>query len=164
MLSNYIKKQDFLALRSNFLSLSVLQFINMFLPLVTLPYLVRVIGVEFFGLVSFILSIIMYFNIIVSFGFELSATQQISLCRDDLKKVGKIFSNVLATKLLLLIFSAIMLIGLVYSIDTLRQHSVLYFATFGVVIGNFLMPSWLFQGMENMKYITFANVMSRGRK
>jgi len=162
MLSNYIKKQDFLALRSNFLSLSVLQFINMFLPLVTLPYLVRVIGVEFFGLVSFILSIIMYFNIIVSFGFELSATQQISLCRDDLKKVGKIFSNVLATKLLLLIFSAIMLIGLVYSIDTLRQHSVLYFATFGVVIGNFLMPSWLFQGMENMKYITFANVMSRG--
>lgn len=162
MLFNYIKHQDFAALRSNFLSLTVLQFINMLLPLVTLPYLVRVLGVEKFGLVSFVLSIIMYFNIIVSFGFELSATQQISLCRDDPRKVGKIFSNVLATKLLLLIFSAILLIVLVFSIDIFKEHAVLYFATFGIVIGHFLMPTWLFQGMENMKYVTFANVISRG--
>lgn len=162
MLSNYIKNQDFLALRSNFLSLSVLQFINMILPLLTLPYLVRVLGVETFGLVSFVLSIIMYFNVLVSFGFELSATQQISISRDNLKEVGNIFSNVLAAKLLLLFLSAIILIFLVFSIDTLGENAGLCFATFGIVIGNFLMPTWMFQGMENMKYITFANVISKG--
>jgi len=162
MLFNYIKNQDFIALRSNFLSLSVLQFINMILPLITLPYLVRVLGVEMFGLVSFVLSIIMYFNIIVSFGFELSATQQISLCRDDLKKVGKIFSNVLAVKLFLFLLSAIILIILVFSIDTLKENAILYLSTFGIVFGNLLLPSWLFQGMENMKYITFANIISKG--
>jgi PST family polysaccharide transporter len=153
--------EDKKALISNFFSLSVLKALNMFLPLFTLPYLVRVLGAENFGLVSFSLSIIMYFNILVSFGFELSATREISMNRDNLEKVSKIFSTVMLIKILLFIFSYIVLTFLLIFVDALNEHIILYYVTFGFVLGNLLFPTWFFQGMERMKYITYINFVSR---
>ncbi|WP_276520178.1 oligosaccharide flippase family protein [Aestuariivivens sediminis] len=153
--------KDKKALLSNFFSLSILQGMNMLLPLVTLPYLVRVLGVEIFGLVNFALSIIMYFNIIVSFGFELSATREVSIHREDPKKISEIFSSVMFIKLCLLFLSFLTLSFLILTIDTLQSNALLYYATFGVVIGNYIFPTWLFQGMEKMKYITYVNVFSK---
>ena len=153
--------EDKKALISNFFSLSVLQALNMFLPLFTLPYLVRILGAENFGLVSFSLSIIMYFNILVSFGFELSATREISINRDNLEKVSKIFSTIMLIKILLFIFSYIVLTLLLIFVDRLGEHVALYYVTFGFVFGNLLFPTWFFQGMERMKYITYINFVSR---
>ena len=62
-------------LASNFLSLSALQVFTYVLPLLTLPYLVRVLGVEKYGLVMFAQSVIMFFSILVDYGFNLSATR-----------------------------------------------------------------------------------------
>ena len=152
---------DSKTLLSNFFSLSVLQGINMILPLVTLPYLTRVLGVEKFGLINFVLSIIMYFNILVSFGFELSATREISVNRDNLKKVSEIFSSVMLIKLILALLSFLILLILTTYIDSFNQYSALYFVTFGLIIGNLLAATWFFQGMEKMKYITYINVSSR---
>ena len=58
-------------------------------------------------------------------------------------------------------FSTVILTILIFTIDALRENAVLYYATFGIVFGNFLFPLWLFQGMERMKYITYINVSSR---
>lgn len=158
---NFKVSEDKKRLVSNFFSLSALQGINMVLPLITLPYLVRVLGVENFGLVNFALSIIMYFNILISFGFELSATREISIHREDLKKVSEIFSAVMFIKIVLLLISFCVLSILIISIDTFNEHTSLYYATFGVVVGNVFFPSWFFQGMERMKYITYVNVISK---
>ena len=132
----------------------------MVLPLITLPYLVRVLGVEVFGLVNFALSIIMYFNILVSFGFELSATREISIHRDNNHKVQEIFWSVMFIKTALLFISFFVLSILLFYIDTLSEYKTLYYTTFGIVVGNVLFPSWFFQGMERMKYITLVNVIS----
>ena len=153
--------EDKKRLVSNFFSLSALQGINMILPLITLPYLVRVLGVENFGLINFALSIIMYFNIFVSFGFELSATREISVNRADSDKVSKIFSAVMFIKFLMVLLSFLILSCLIIFLDSFREYAVLYFATFGIVVGNVLFPSWFFQGMEQMKFITYVNVLSK---
>jgi len=148
-------------LLSNLFSLSALRGANLILPLIVLPYLVRVLGVENFGLVNFSLSIIMYFNILVSFGFELSATREISIHRENSKKVSEIFSAVMVIKGTLFIISFSILSILILFIDTLNEHILLYYATFGIVAGNVLFPRWFFQGMERMKFITIINVTSR---
>jgi PST family polysaccharide transporter len=149
--------EDKKRLLSNFFSLSVLQGMNMLLPLITLPYIVQALGTEKFGLINFSLSIIMYLFILVSFGFELSATRKISMVRENTEKVQEIFSSVIIIKFFLVMLSLIILTSLILSFDMFYEYASLYYVTFGIVVGNLLFPTWLFQGMENMKYITYIN-------
>lgn len=153
--------EDKKRLLSNFFSLSALQGINMILPLITLPYLVRVLGVENFGLINFALSIIMFFTIIVSFGFGLSATREISMNQENHQKVINIFSSVMIIQIILLILSFLILSILIFFIDRLNENTLLYYMSFGIVLGTVLFPTWFFQGMERMKYITYINVSFR---
>lgn len=153
--------QDKKRLLENFLSLGALQIFSYILPLITLPYLVRVLGVDRYGLVMFAQSVIIFFNIIVDYGFNLSATREIAINRGDKKKVTEIYSSVMIIKVLLLIFSFIVLCLAILTFDRFSSDANLYLITFLTVVGQALFPIWYFQGMERMKYITLINLVSR---
>jgi len=131
------------------------------LPLITLPYLVRVLGPEKYGLVMFAQAFLQYFVVLTDYGFDLSATREISLHRQNKQKVTEIFSAVILIKLLLMVFSFLALLVIVFSFKKFAAEWELYLLTFGVVVGNVLFPVWFFQGMERMKFVTLLNITAK---
>jgi len=144
-------------LSDNFISLVILQLINTILPLLLIPYLIRVLGIDGFGIYSFILAIMMYGVKMSDYGFELSATYHISLNKENKLKKNEIFSSVLMIKFFIVIAYLTLLTPLIFLVDKLYLHRDLLFLSFGVLIGHFMFPVWFFQGMEKMRYIMLLN-------
>ncbi|MDD5166003.1 MAG: flippase [Candidatus Omnitrophica bacterium] len=143
----------------NATSLSTLQAITYLLPIIIIPYLFRTIGAEKFGLIAFAQAFVQYFMILTDYGFSISATKEISLCRDEHAKVCRAFSSVMIVKVALAILSLIVLGMIVYFIPRFRNDWLVYILSFGMVIGNTIFPVWFFQGTEKMRYITDLNII-----
>lgn len=157
-ISQILENQDYKRIFENILSLFSLQSLNYLLPLITFPYLTRVLGPDKYGLVAFALAFMGYFQILTDYGFNLSATREISIHRHDEAKVSQIFSSVMATKFLLMLLSFLVVMVIVFGFERFRSDWLLYLFTFGLVVGNLLLPTWFFQGMEKMKYISVLNM------
>jgi PST family polysaccharide transporter len=158
-LDKVVPRKERKVVLENFLSLSTLQAINYLLPLLFLPYLIRIIGPEKFGLIAFAQACMQYFIILTDYGFSLSATREIALAKENPAKVKEIFSAVLATKILLAIASFFILLVILKFFPRFKADHLVYMYSFGAVIGSTLFPLWYFQGMEKMKYITGLNVL-----
>jgi len=145
----------------NISSLFVLQAANYIFPLITLPYLVRVLGPDKFGLYIFAQIFIQYFVIFTDYGFNYTATRQIAIERDNTEKCSRIFSAVILIKLGLTVISFGLLSAVISIFPKFGSDWPLYYSAFLLVAGNALFPQWLFQGMERMKYITAINIIGR---
>jgi len=146
---------------NNFFSLTALQLSNYIIPLMTLPYLTRVLGPEKYGLTAFAQAFIQYFILITDFGFNLSATREIAINRESDEKVSRIFSSVITIKIFLLILSFFTLIIIIFNVPKFSADSDLYYLTFLSVIGSTLFPQWFYQGIEKMKFIAIFSVSAK---
>ncbi|MBM7657786.1 flippase [Sporolactobacillus spathodeae] len=143
----------------NIISLLILQGSNYILPLLTFPYLVRTLGTEHYGKYIFIVTLMQFLNLICDYGFNISATKDIAVNRFNNRKIEQIYNLVITIKLIFTFLVGILLfIGIILFVHSDKS---LYFIAFLIVVGNSLFPIWLFQGLENMRYITILNIISK---
>ena len=145
----------------NVISLSELQVITYLFPIIVLPYLFRVIGPEKFGLIAFAQAFVQYFCILTDYGFNVSATKEIALCIEQKIKVRKVIAAVMTVKIVLGLFSFLILGTLVYFVPKFRNDWMVYVLSFGAVLGGTLFPAWFFQGAERMKYTAQLNIIGQ---
>lgn len=153
--------KDGKVLLSNFAYLSLLQVAGYVFPLLTLPYLARVIGASGFGKIAFASAIMVWIQTVTDWGFNYTATRDVARCRDDNQRVSEIFSNVFWARCLLMVLSFVVLTVLVFTIPKLRAEADVIFVSFLMIPGHILFPDWFFQAIERMKYITILNLLSK---
>lgn len=158
---NFIRNEDGKKLIKNFSFLFSVNIANFILPLLTFPYLVRVLGIEKFGLLSFATSIITYFLILTDYGFNLTATKEISINRNNKKKLNVIFSNVISLKVLIMTIGFLLLLPLLYFIPRFNNYWYIFIFSYGSVLGQVLFPIWFFQGLEEMKVVSILSVVTK---
>lgn len=133
----------------------------MLLPLITYPYLIRVLGKETYGLVVFAQAIVGYLLILVGFGFNISATKEVSIHRDNKEKLSEIVSSVLIIKSAFLFLSFLILAILLWFVPQAKGYEALFYLSMWMCLYDVLFPQWYFQGIERMKYITYITLVSR---
>jgi O-antigen/teichoic acid export membrane protein len=142
------------------ISLMFLQGVNYIMPVLVLPYLITVIGAEGFGIYSFALSVCQYLILIVDFGFNLSATKQIAIHKGDKEKVSKIFSDTVYAKLFLMLISLVLAFAL-SMIPNFAIYRTAIFVMFGMVIGHTLLYVFLFQGLDEIRWVSFFTAIAK---
>lgn len=141
----------------NMSSLVLIQIANFIIPLLIVPYISRIIGLENYGKLEYARTFVLYFTILIDYGFNLTATRAISTQRDNPKKINEIISNIFVAKFLLFLIATVIFWLLLQFDDTLNQKSFLLWVTYLINFGFLLFPLWFFQGMEKLATIAYIN-------
>lgn len=152
-------QQDTRVFLSNFFHLSFLRGISRVLPLISTPFLIRAIGLEQFGSLEFSKAISFYFTALVSYGFKYSATKQITLHYQDKSKVGQMMSSVYALQLLMIALCLAIMWGLITWVPQVKSEAVYLTSFFPVVVASSLFPTFVFQGLGKMRWLTLLNLV-----
>lgn len=145
----------------NIKSLTILQIFNYVLPLLLIPYLISVLSADLYGVIILAQTLVLYFSVIVDYGFTLSATRDIAVNKDNREKLSEIFSSVMLIKLSLVFISLIVFSFIILFFDKFHEYKEVYYITFIAVAGQALFPIWYFQGIEDMKHITIINISTK---
>lgn len=142
----------------NVASLFSVQIANFLLPLLTVPYVVRIIGPDKLGLLNFSQAYVTYFSLLINYGFDMAAVRSIAANRDDKEATNRIFSQVMAGKALLWVLSTIVFAVVTMANPEFRGHLFLHVCTYLVCIGTVLSPFWLYQAMEDLGRVAIFNL------
>ena len=146
---------------TNLFSLSGIQIINYVVPILVVPYIVRIIGPEKYGLINFSQAFTTYFILIVNYGFEYSATREISINRKDKHKISEIFTSIIIAKCILFICTSLIFLLLIFYLPSFKPYIEIFLFTYLIIIGNIFLPIWLFQGLEKLTKLSVFNFFTK---
>ncbi|MBO4216031.1 MAG: oligosaccharide flippase family protein [Bacteroidaceae bacterium] len=145
----------------NFTYLSILNGLNILLPLLIIPYLTNVIGAARYGVYAYILVLVQNINVVTQYGFQFSATKKISQNRDNHAFLEQYCSNILCARFLVATLCIALVLALSHwALDT-SDRFFMFLTAIGMIYGDVFIPTWLFQGLERMKYMTIVNASSK---
>ncbi len=149
------------SLASNITAMYTLQIANYVIPLVTLPYLIRALGAEQYGVMAMAYAVVFFMVLFVDAGFNTIATRRLARPGIDIAAVSEIYVTTQVIKLAQCALMALLLAGLVATVPAMAASAPVYYATFPIVLGSLLFPTWLFQGLQNMHFTLLCSVSGR---
>ena len=146
---------------NNTIMLYIMTIAKLIFPLCTLPYLTRVLSEEAYGFVAYVKSCMTYMQLIVDFGFILSAVKDIVNANGDKRLIGEITGNTFVAKLCLSVVAGLALAIMCMFIEILQLDILFVALSFVTVATPSFLADFLFRGIEKMHYITIIFVTSK---
>lgn len=150
-----------ISVKRNFIYSSILTISNYIFPLLTFPYVTRVLGVENMGIYNFVDSIVQYFTIFSMLGITTIGIREIAKNRNNAKELSKTFSSLLTLNLLTTLFAVFILLIFSFIIPKFQQYQEMIFLAGARILFNALLIEWFYKGIENFRYITLRSIIIR---
>lgn len=148
--------------KKNFAFSALLQIVIYLIPLLTAPYLSRVLGPEGIGEYSYASSIVGYFVMVVNFGFLGYGTLRISEKRDNIEERSGVFWSIVLVRFILFIFAFSAYLVTIFLLYGHKGYNLTIYLILALnIFVNLFDITYLFQGLENFKIISIINVSIR---
>lgn len=141
----------------NIASLGVIQLVNYVFPLITVPYVSRIIGPDGYGIINYATAFIGYFTLLISYGFDLTATRRIARNTDDLDEVNSIISEVLTSRIILFMGSLLLFIFSLLFFKPIQKDIYVSVILFIGCLATVISPQYIYQGFQKLQIFAKLN-------
>lgn len=143
---------------NNYILVTINTVANLILPIITFPYITRVIGAEYLGIINFATSYGYYFIHLASFGISSYAIREVSRVRDSQEGVVKVSNEIYNLNILFSLLSGILYLIGVFTVSKFRENAFVFSLYSLTIFTNFLSLEWLFQAFDDYKFATIRSI------
>lgn len=137
------------------------QFFNLVTPLLVVPYIVSVCGEEGYGKIGVGMALAFFIMVFIDYGSEIVGVKDVAVNRSEREKLESIFITTFSAKFILLVGMLLVVSVIFYLIPFFNKEKELFFFSLSMVVGQFINPTWFLQGVEDFKWITIVNILSK---
>lgn len=149
------------SLKKNIFYSSLLTISGYVFPLITFPYVTRVLGVSNIGVCNYVDSIVQYFILFSMMGIGTIGLREIAKAKSDKFKLSEAYSSLLGLNLIFTLSAMFILLACVFFVPGFREYKYMFFIGLSKILSNTLLVEWLFKGLEDFKYITIRSIIVR---
>lgn len=149
------------SIQKNFIYNTLLSITQVLFPLITFPYIARIIQPVGVGTVSFAESICRYAILIAALGIPIYGVREVAKCKDDKIKLSNLCSELLLIHFTTTFLTVVVYVFMVFTFDKFYQNIYYYILGIAMILSNIFVMEWYFQGIGNFKFITIRTLFVR---
>lgn len=145
----------------NFSIYGVGQIFNLVTPLLVVPYLVVICGVENYGKISIGMAVSFFLMVFIDYGTDISAVKAISVERNNPNQLKPIIATTLGVKAILFVVTTALFSGIIAIVPFFNQEPFLFYLGIPILLGQLVNPTGILQGLEHFTAITVMTIVSK---
>lgn len=149
------------SLKKNFFYSALLTVANYVFPLITYPYVSRVLGVANIGICNFVDGVVDFFIMFSMMGITVVGVREIATSKGNRTELNNVFSSLLSLNAITSLLAALALLVSILFVPKLYAYKELMYIGVIRLLSNFLCIEWLFKGLEDFRYITLRSIAIR---
>ncbi len=146
------------SIKVNFIMNAILTMSSFIFPLITFPYVSRILLPEGMGKVAMATAVVAYFALLARLGIPMYGIRACAEVRDDKAQLSKVVHELFLINLGMTIFSYLLFFGTVFTVPSFRTESVLYLIIGSTLFFETIGVEWLYKGLEEYSYITYRSI------
>jgi PST family polysaccharide transporter len=148
-------------LLENIIMLYIMKFAGYFFSLMIVPYQTRVLSKEYYGALSLALGLMIYFTMLIDFGFMVSGVTEVANNRNNRKRLCECLTCVIIIRVGLSLLSAAIMTAMIYLIPSYTPWAVILYIYLAAIILESLLPMFFLRGMEDMRTVALLTLISK---